>query len=84
MALPPRAMTSSNVKMQNCWLRFETYHYSHSVRGLIDCQHSSQIKKRFCKELGNYRPVSLTLTSVTESVIKQINKHSLVKVNRLL
>ena len=84
MALPPRALTSSNVKMQNCWLRFETYHYSHYVRGLIDGQRSSQIPKGFRKEPGNYRPASLTLISekITESVIKKMDKHSLVKVNR--
>lgn len=78
MALPPKALTSSNVKMQNCWLRFETYYYSHY------CQHSSQIQKGFYKELGNYRPASLTLISekITESVTKQMDKQNLVKVNR--
>lgn len=78
VALPPRAL-----KMQNCWLRLKPYHCSHYVRELrlpaqfLDTQ-------RVLKELGNYRPASLTLVSekITESVEQQMDKQSLVKGNR--
>lgn len=55
------------MKLQNCWLGFVTYHYSHRVRGLflcyssvlvicqLHCQHSSQIQEEFWEETRELR-----------------------------